>query len=230
MKRIVFIICNILIVNLSVSAQSFEPVTVRAGMKIGDCFSFNERYRFPRFVNGIIQLNNGVYSEASLNYDFLNGDMEYIRNRDTLAIANGADIKFVVVAQDTFYYYKGSYLEQVSGGQVMLAVKQYFKLKETLQKDSYGTSSSGAATNSFGSLPSGGDFYKLTANEDMVFQRTLNYYLSNPDGGFLPVSKKNILKLYPSHNDSIKVYLKSHKVSFDDRDDLIRLAEYLNTL
>ena len=37
--------------------------------------------------------------------------MEYIRNKDTLAISNKKDIRFITVAQDTFYYDKGYYLE-----------------------------------------------------------------------------------------------------------------------
>ena len=181
-------------------------------------------------MSGRILLNNGVSSEKILNYDFLNGEVEYIRGKDTLAIANAKDIRHIVIETDTFYYYRGGYLELVSGGAAKVALKQYIKLKETQKKDSYGTSSAGSATNSYGTLPAAGYFYKLIANEDMIFQRTLEYYISDQKGGFDLYNKKNLLHLYPQYEKEIKAYIKSEKIDFDIREDLIKLAGYLSGL
>ena len=230
MKKVLPLVFQILLVNISLFSQKYEPVTVRAGMKVVDCFPFNERYQYKEFIAGRIQLNNGIVSDKMLNYDFLNGEMEYIKGKDTLAIANAQEIRRIIVASDTFYYNKGAYLQLISGGALKVALKQYIKLKEVQKKDSYGTSSSGSATNSYGSLPTAGNFYKLVANEDMIFQRTLEYYLSDPQGGFVQYNKKNVLHLYPEHEKVIKDYLKSNKINFDKRDDLISLAGFLSNL
>jgi hypothetical protein len=84
--------------------------------------------------------------------------------------------------------------------------------------------------NSYGSLPTNGNFYKLTANTDLLLQRTLEYYLSDQSGGFVQFTKKNVMQLLPQYEAAIKAYLKSNKVNFEKRDDLIRLADYLKTL
>ena len=230
MKNTILLICTILTLSVSLSAQKYEPVTVKAGMKVGDCFPFNEKYRYPKFMGGRIQLKSGVSSEKTLNYDFLSGEMVYLNGKDTLAIANTKDVRFINIGADTFYYYKGAYLEQVSGEIPQVVLKQYIMLKETQKKDSYGTSSSGSATTSYGSLPIGGNFHKLVANEDMVFQRTLEYYISDPDGGFDLYNKRNVLHLYPKNEKEIKAFIKSEKINFDKRDDLIKLAGYLSAL
>ena len=230
MKKVLISVIHIVLVNLSLFSQKYEPVTVRAGMRVVDCFPFKERYRYPEFVKARILVKSGVYSDNMLNYNFLSGEMEYIKNKDTLVIANKKDIRLIAVAQDTFYYANGYYLEKIYNGPFKLVLKQYVKLKETQKQDSYGTTSAGAATTSYGSLPLNGNFYKLTANTDMIFQRTLEYYLSDQSGGFIQYTKKNVLQLFPQHEDKIKAYLKSDKVNFDKRDDLIRLTEYLKTL
>jgi hypothetical protein len=230
MAKPIFLIYSILIFCGSLSAQKYEPVTVKAGMRVVDCFPFNERYRYPEFSTGWIKVKSGVLSDTKINYNFLSGEMEYIRNKDTLVIANKKDVRFIAVAQDTFYYDKGYYLEQITGGSLKLVLKQYIKLKETQKQDSYGTTSAGAAMTSYGSLPSNGNFYRLTANTDMMFQRTLEYYLSDQDGGFFQFTKKNVMQHFPQQEDKIKAYLKSNKVNFEKRDDLIRLAGYLSSL
>ena len=230
MKKFVVLIFHILIINISLSAQKYEPVTVRTGTKVEDSFPFNDRYRYPKFMNGRILLKSGVTSVKTLNYDFLSSEMVYLNGKDTLAIANARDVKFITVGEDIFYWDKGSYLEKVSGEIPQVVLKQYIMLKETQKKDSYGTSSSGSATTSYGSLPIGGDFHKLIANENMVFQRTLEYYISNPEGGFDLCNKRNVLHLYPKNEKEIKAYIKSEKINFDKRDDLIKLADYLSGL
>lgn len=91
--------CYMLLINASLSAQKYEPVTVKAGMWVVDCFSFNERYLYPEFITSRIYLKSGVYSELKLNYDLLNWEMEYIRNKDTLSIANKKDIRRICSIQ-----------------------------------------------------------------------------------------------------------------------------------
>ena len=230
MKKSIIILSCFIFLSSSLSAQKYQSVTVRAGMKVIDAFPFSERYRYPEFVSGIILVKTGVYSETKLNYNLLNGEMEYIRKKDTLAIANKKDVKLITAEQDTFYYDKGYYMEQLSGGKIKVVLKQYIKLKETQKKDSYGTSSSGSATTSYGSLPSQGNFYKMVANEDLVFQRTLEYYLTDHSGGFIQYNKKNVLQEFPQNKDAIKAYIKTNKINFNSREDLLKLADYLRSL
>ncbi len=155
--------------------------------------------------------------------------MEFIQMYDTLSIVAKKDILFITVAKDTFYYDK-AYIELISDGPLRVGLKQYFKLKEVLKKDTYGTSSSGSATTSYGSLPAGGQFYKLMANEDLVFQKIQDYYISSPSNEFVPFRKKNVLNLFPEEKDAIKAYLKSNKIDFNSEDDLLNLADYLQSL
>jgi len=77
MKKVLVLIIQLLISNIALFSQKYDPVTVRAGMRVVDCFSFDERYRYPEFVTGRIQVQSGVYAEAKLNYNFLSGEMEY---------------------------------------------------------------------------------------------------------------------------------------------------------
>jgi hypothetical protein len=229
MKKIMIFICSILILNITLSAQKDELFMVKAGNKILDFFPFQERYRYPEFIAGQVLFKNGTVNSARLNYNFLLDEIEFVQGHDTLSIVRKKDIKLIVVAQDTFFYDNG-YLEQIFSGPVKVGLKQRIKLKEVLKKDSYGTSSSGSATNSYGFLPSEGNFYKLTANEDMVFQKTKEYYLATSSSGFVQFRKKAVLQLFPQKATEIQKYLKSNKVDFDSVEDLLRLAEYLRIL
>jgi hypothetical protein len=211
------------------SGQQAELIKVKAGTKILDYFPPSKRYMYSDFTTGRIWLRNGTYSDRKLNYNFLAGEVEFIQVRDTLAIASKKDIRMVLIAQDTFYYDKG-YIEQLKGGRVTVGLKQLYKLKTIENKDSYGTAGSGSATTSYNSLPAEGNFYKLTANKDMIFERSLSYYISTGDQDFMPLNRNNVLKLYPAEKDRLKKYLQAEKIQFGKREDVLRLADFLRTL
>jgi len=229
MKKIIIIFCSVFTVNFSLFSQKDELTTVKAGTKILDCFPISERYLYPEFTSGRVAFKNNLYSDRHLNYNYLLGEMEFIQVHDTLSIINKKDIKYISIAQDTFYYEKG-FIKQLSGPGLRLGLKEFIELKEIQNKDSYGIASSGAATTSYGSMPLDGNFYKLTANKDMIFQRTRQFYLALPGSDFVLVNRKNLMGMFPSKEDEIKSYLKANKVKFDSKDDILKLTDFLKTL
>src|ERR1035437_6392454 len=90
MKNI-FLICSVLYLSVSLSAQKYEPVVVKAGTKILDYFPFQERYRFPAFTPGQITFKNGNVSTIKLNYNLLMDNMEFIQSADTLIFVRKKD-------------------------------------------------------------------------------------------------------------------------------------------
>jgi hypothetical protein len=229
MKKVVVLISSILFLNICLSAQKNKIVTVRAGTKVLDYYPVQERYRYNEFKPGQIILKNGSINNMSLNYNFLLGEIEFIQLLDTLSIAKKKDIQRIVVAQDTFFFDKG-YIEIISGGQVKMGLKQYVRLKDILKKGALGTTSRGSSVDSYNSLHTYGNFYELVPDEDIELQMTQEYYLATPSSGFVQFRKKSVLLLFPSKTTEIQKYLKSNKVNFDSREDLIRFTEYLNGL
>ena len=227
MKKTLIIIYFTLLLTPFLSAQKNETITVNAGMRVQDCITNVERYRYPDFTRGNVFYKNGAFSGANLNYNFLNAEMEFLQTRDTLSIANPAEIEFITIANDTFFYDNG-YLELIRNGQVKVAVKRYFKMNDVKKKDSYGNSGSLAATTAYSSLHTSGAYYKLMVNRDMVFEKISEYCLAVSNEIFVPFNKKQVMKLYPKKKETIQDYLNSNKIDFHSKDDLLRFADYLS--
>lgn len=229
MRKIIFALCSVLLLNISLSAQKNKTIVVKAGRNVKEYFPVEERYLFPEFSAGKAVFRNGIFSEARFNFNLLQNEMEFIKNRDTLAIINKKDILYMEVAERTFYYDKG-FIENIFEGPLNVGLKKYYKLAEMNKVDSYGTSSAGAARESYNSFNDAGKFYKLKATVDMTFQLNIEYYLSKKPGEFVAFKKKDVMKLFPGKETEIKNYLKTNKVDFNSQDDLIKFAGYLSSL
>ena len=229
MKKAGIIFLTLFFTNLFLLAQDQELIFVKGGTSLLDQFTVLERYLYPGFMTGRIIFNHNAYSERKLNYNYLNGEIEFLQGSDTLSIANKKDIKLIIVKEDTFYYDK-EYIQQIRSDYPKVGVREFIELKEIRKKDSYGVSSSGSSRISYNTLPSDGNSYRLRTSNDMVFKRTRVYYLSTSWSGFLLFTRKNVMLLYPGDKKRIKSYLKSNRIKFESEDDLFKLTDYLGTL
>ena len=210
-------------------SQNKETITVKAGTSLLDYFSVSEIYLYPEFIVGKAIMKTGVFSERKFNYNFLSGEIQFLEKSDTLEINNKEDIRYILISQDTFYFDQ-EYILQIKNGSIKIGVKEYYDFKETQKKDPYGTSSSSSATTSYSMLSTASNYYKLKVNEDMVFSKSELYYISTNSNKFILFNKRNVNKLFPQEKDKIKSYIKLNKTKFDKRNDLIKLAEYIESL
>jgi hypothetical protein len=228
MRTTAILVCSILIFNISLSAQSYKTILVRAGTKMTDYFPYNERYRYKDFIPGKIFFKNGTTNNINLNYYYLTGEIVFVQDNDTLYISKKKDVS-LIVALDTFYYDNG-YLEVISGGKLKVGLKQYVRIKDILKEGALGTLNRVSSIDTYNSLWADGNSYGLVPNENIEVQMTLEYYISNSSSGFVQFNKKNVIQLYPQKADEIKAFIKSHKVDFDSRDELLKFADYLRSL
>lgn len=59
-----------------------------------------------------------------------------------------------------------------------------------------------------------------------------SYFLQNKAAGIteFPDGKKALSKLFPDKKAAIETFVKEHKISFDEKDDLIKVIDFLATL
>lgn len=226
MKKLLFIFGSFFLLNLS--AQEPDQIIVPARTRVADCFPPEVRYLYPGFTQGQVILHNGNHNSANLNYNFLFGEMEFLREQDTLTIINKNEIRSVIIALDTFLLDNG-YIRLISSGPVRVGLKEVISLKDILRKGAMGTNNRTSAVDTYNTVPLDGRIYDMVPNEDWVFRKTEEYYFSVRTGEFLPFNRRNVLKIFPEKKKIIEDYLKSEKINFDSSDDILQLAAFLGS-
>jgi len=226
MKKTISIITAALLVFSSLQAQYYKRITVEAGTKVADKFPPAVRYFYPQFIDGQVFMINGVVSTARLNYNLLLGEIEFVQDNDTLVISRKKDVNIVTIAQDTFIY-KTTYLMLIHSGTVKVCLRDKIVLKDIVKKGAMGSANRTSSVDSYSSLPVGGKLYELVPSDDMEFQRSPEFYILTSSGELIEFRKKNVMELFPSKEDEIQKYLKSNKVNFELREDIVRFADFL---
>jgi hypothetical protein len=79
MRTAIEIICSVLILNTSLSAQNYKTVLIRANTKMTGYFPYSERYPYPEFIPGDVVFKNGTSNNIRLNYYYPTGWIEFLQ-------------------------------------------------------------------------------------------------------------------------------------------------------
>ena len=213
----------------NVIAQKKNLVTVKAGNNIMDVIPVAEVFSYPQFTNGFVFLRNGTIAEAKLNHNRLVDEMHFINLQgDTMALDNEKNIRYVVIANDTFYYDKGYVRQLVNRNAVKLAVKRVWVVADTRQVGAYNSTNNSVGMLSFTSINEGGRLYDLIVNEDVILKKLELYYFGNSYNNFVVANKANLLTMFPKEEKRISMYLKENKVNFSRREDVEKIVSFLS--
>jgi hypothetical protein len=229
MKKSIMVFAGFILITASVAAQNSDRVTVKSGTLVKSYFPPSVRYRYPDFIAGTGIMKNGAIIKDRFNYNFLLGEMEFIRSKDTLVLTNKKDLKLITMGLDTFYYSNG-YLELIRSDNPRVYAKQTIALKDVEKQGAMGTTARNASVDSYSSVATGGRIYELRADGDWVFQKTCEYYISSSEKPYVLFLRKNAIQAVPGKEDEIKEFIKSEKIKFESREDLLKLAGYIGSL
>ena len=209
-------------------AQDSTKIFIKADQLISEVLTPEKIYKYPKFSPGKIIFRDKTSTEALLNYNYLNAEIEFINPKsDTLAIANHQmlNIQRIILNKDTFYYDNG-YLQQVLQTPVgRIAKRQMLVIS---RRDKIGAYDQPTSTTNVESLIVFRDYFgsvtpTLRVHENITMKYMNQFFFSDEYNSFLPASKKNLLKLFPSKRTIINNYLKENNVDFRNSDQLQKL-------
>ena len=221
-----------LLICCCVSAMMFgqEVVNVKADQEINQVFTIKDIYRYEQFLLGKVQFRDGTSAEAKMNYHKLFEQMLFIdANGDSLAVGNPETIKFIIIGNDTFYYNKGIFVELIGAvNLIRLAKRQVLQEIDEQKTGAYGQSYTNNSTVANKNYYTVDGKPRLNVGEGTLFSQKKEYYISYKQDDFVPVTKKNIEKLFDDKAKDIKDYIKTNSINFANEQDLKKLIQFIS--
>ncbi len=213
----------------SLNAQDPTTVTIKTGSRITDVLTPSDIFLYPQFVSGTVFFRDGTKAAAKINYHSLFDQMLFIDNNgDTLALKDEKTINFLVLGKDSFYYH-GGYLRLITSNSVArLAEREVWEVADIRKVGSHNRPANTFAVTSYKTLTDGfGRTLDLVMNEDLVLRKKVDYYFGDHYNHFVPAGKKALLSFFGKEQSGLSNYLKENDISFNKRDDLQKVAQFL---
>jgi len=222
MKKYLALLLLILVFHsYSVSAQSHDRKTIKAGENLSDYIY----YLFPSFTNGTVKMKHGGTSSAKLNFNMLLCQMQFLNEHgDTMSIADPLEIDSVIINDKSFFYNKGYYeiLDNSSSAKlVVLRTVNY----EAVKIGAKGLPSRGGDIDSYTNIRDENETRQLVLNQDLDVVVESTYYLMSSKGEMFIASKSSFANLFEKNKEIIEGYLKSNKTNYNKEADLKKLFD-----
>jgi 2-hydroxy-3-keto-5-methylthiopentenyl-1-phosphate phosphatase len=208
------------------AAQTIKAYPVKVGEIPKEVLPNEAMYVLPAFTGGIAWFRNGTSSTQRFNYNFLLDEMHFIdAGGDTLAIAEPALIKSVVIDSMVFYYDNGYLREIFKAGIYKLAVKQEMMQVADKTRGGYDAASGASSIKTYGSINNNNSkIYQLQVNKDVLFKGVISFYIGNAFNPFLKATRKNFHILFAEKD--VTKYIKEQKINFNKEEDIKALLQF----
>jgi hypothetical protein len=223
-------------------AQPTSNFIINKGKVVTQVIPIKEQYRFSEFEPGEVYFRNNTFGRATLNYNLLYGEMQFINHKgDTLSLKGEYKLKLITVGKHVFFYaHKVGYLEVVTNyPRVKLVKKQILELtRSQVPLKSYSVPAGIVTGNNelgIGSVLTGKDWklqelYTQPTPGVLHFDKKETYIIVDKNDRFYEANKYTVNKLFPRHRKAISEYLKKYKPDFNLRNDLQGLLAFCSQL
>ena len=212
-------------------AQDKKTFQVNPGEKVYDVISPADRYSYPTFLKGRVYFRNGSIGGSMLNYNKLLASLEFIDPKgDSLLLDQLEEIRYVVIAADTFFMDKICIKQIDRSKDIRLAELRVIQLNNIKHVGAMGLPTD-AAVDAFTTISSRATtLIELVPNEIAIFKEQVIYYLGNSFGQFKQANKKNLIALFGNNKSQITDYLEKNNVNFFNEAEMRKLMIYISTL
>ena len=183
----------------------------------------NKNIKGSPYINDVFQVVKFKrFGDKSFTgrYDANLGEMQIMRENDTIALNNTENFEVTFILSDKIYkthsYVDNNGITKRGFLVVLNETHSLAVLKEEVIRF-------------YEEKPSTNGYDKAKPAE---YRRTKDvyYYRQGENISVLPQKRKDFIKLFPEHSKDLEVFIKKNKINFKQEDDLITLFQYLETL
>jgi hypothetical protein len=231
MKRnIVIATCFVLGCGTLTAQTSTQRIYIKGGSSARENF-MKEVFMYPAFQQGLVEYKNGQRYKSSLNYNKVLGTVQFIDEKgDTLVMINEESISSIVVGSDEFVYKPACLLAIKRNEKASLYKNELVRIADAQKTGGYDIPNSTGTIQSVDRIDTRVNFNQIEINEKLLISKVTTFYLENQKGEILPASKKNVLNMYPKHEEAIKSFIKSKTLDLNREEHLVELTDFIATL
>ena len=225
--KLAFIIMLMTVASLS-NAQKHEQFIINPGERPVEAIPDSAQYAYPSFVRGSITFRDErPAGTARLNYNYLFEEMMFLNNKeDTLAIADAATIRQIVINADTFYFSNVFVKHAATYGDIKLGRREYFRVANIRKTGAMGLPTSNTVQ-SYKAASTASDLRTLVVQEVLNLEKMTQFFFGDKFNKFQIANRNNMQELFPEKRKLIKTYLKDNHVNFTQEEDVVKLLVYL---
>ncbi len=227
-----------------VYSQERQRQTIRtSSSEINVCALANDDLQllYPEKTKGEVHYSDGSFEVYDMNYNIMLDEIHYLTRRGrTHSLQTNPPFDKVLINEKVLIYDEQlGFLEQLHSGKNSLYLKHEVNISTLpVRRGAYGTTDHTSSID-VTTLQQPGAQYHVSevrlnnpeAQELDITIRYNNYFVFEKNGELNRINnRRQLLRVFSDHRSDIRTFIRQNNVDFDNIDDMLNLAKYIETL
>ncbi len=189
-----------------------------------------DQFLFSEFSVGIIKLKNGEKVALNLNYNLVTEKMVFYQGDQLFDVVNRSAIDTVYIQSRKFITANNVFYEVLVHGRLSLLAQNTGKVKAPPRPAAYDGTSEVSSSTYIDNMKFGGEVFRMKRDAPVVVIPEIIFWIKN-DEILEPVTGKGkLLRIMEERKSEINTYLKDTELDIKQKDDMMKITAYFNSL
>jgi hypothetical protein len=187
------------------------------------------QFLFPEFSKSIIKMKAGNDLTLMLNYNIVTENMVFLQKGQVFDMLNQQNVDTIVMNSKKFVPVGKSFQEVLLTSPLILSIQHKGKIQEPAKPAAYGGTSEVSSSTYLTRLDfgnSGNSIYNKKLPEELIVKPETVYWIGFKNNKYSFTNERQFLKIFPGKDGEIKKYIKLNHFSFENAEDVIKVATY----
>jgi len=188
------------------------------------------QFLFPEFMSCQVKMKTGIVNQVTANYNTLSEKMVFLKDSTPQDMTVTTFVDTIIFADRQFVPFKEIFYEVLVNAPVSLFIQHKSTLIDPGQPSGYGGRSNTSAIDRVSILQSNNHYYNLPLPDEYNIVPSNVFWIRKDYQMFSFLNKRQLLKIFPEKSGEINEFISQHRLKTDNRDDMIILIQYYNSL
>ena len=188
------------------------------------------QFLFREFTKGILKMKDGRQMAATLNYNMVDEEMIFDQKGVYMALDKPEEIDTVYIQNRKFVPVEKAFYEVLTKGPVEMFIQHKSRYTQKGTPTAYGMTTKTAGPSKVLAVQVGNQVRQIDLLEDVDVSPATLYWVKAGNKMDKFTNERQFLKLFPDHEAELKEFIKTNKLDFKSREDLIRLGDFCNQI
>jgi len=188
------------------------------------------QFLFPEFMSCQVKMKTGIVNHVTANYNTLSEKMVFLKDSTPQDMTVTTFVDTIAFSDRQFVPFKEVFYEVLVNAPVSLFIQHMSNLIDPGQPSGYGGRSNTSAIDRVSIMQSDNHFYNMPIPDKYNIVPSLVFWIRKDHQMFSFLNKRQLLKIFPERANEINEFILRNRLKTDNRDDMIKLIEYYNSL
>jgi hypothetical protein len=195
-----------------------------------DTLNLDTQFLLPELHSAKISFKDGSSINVRMNYNILSERMIFEKDGKVLDLINTEKVDTVFLQGKKYIPMEKIFVEVINVSEIPLFIQYKGDLIPPGKPSGYGGTSQTSSIESIATLYGGAQSYNLKLPSDYTVRLTIINWIRLNGKMEKFISERQFLKIFKTREAEIKKFIKTNNTDFNNRNDIVKLLAFCNSI